>query len=173
MTTENKARFRTPLGIAIIVYKAGSGVAELVVGTLLLIPNVDIAAVFRRLSAEELREDPTDRLVSLVTRHLPSLLEHRGLVASGVIVFGIAKLIAAGAMWNGKEWGRYLLAVMVVLLLPLDIYSAINSPSTLRMVLVLLNVVVAYLLLRPINREAHLVRSSPLPTTDNRSSEPP
>jgi hypothetical protein len=33
-------------------------------------------------------------------------------------VFGLAKLVAAAAMWEGQEWGGYLLAATVALLLP-------------------------------------------------------
>ena len=73
------------------------------------------------MSAKELREDPGDRMGALVTRHLPGLLHHRGLIAVGLILFGLAKLVAAAAMWEGREWGGYLLAATVALLL---------SPST-------------------------------------------
>jgi hypothetical protein len=44
-------------------------------------------ATFARLSAEELREEPGDRFVALVSRHLPALLHHRGLVAAGLVLF--------------------------------------------------------------------------------------
>ena len=91
-------------------YKAILGLSEIGVGVLLIVPRFDPQATFARLSAEELREDPGDRFVALVSRHLPSLLHHRGLVAAGLVVFGLAKLVAAAAMWEGREWGGYLLA---------------------------------------------------------------
>jgi hypothetical protein len=43
------------------------------------------------LSAEELREDPGDRFVALVSRHLPALLHHRGLVAVELVLFGVGR----------------------------------------------------------------------------------
>jgi hypothetical protein len=92
-----------------------------VVGVLLAVPSLDPQATFARLSAEELREDPSDRFVALVGRHLPVLLHHRGLVAVGLVLLGLAKLVAAAAMWEGREWGGYLLAGTVALLLPLDV----------------------------------------------------
>jgi hypothetical protein len=61
-----------------MAYKAILGLSEIVVGVLLAIPNVDPQATFARLSAEELREDPGDRFVAQVSRHLPALLHHRG-----------------------------------------------------------------------------------------------
>jgi uncharacterized membrane protein len=100
---DQRARFRHPLGVAVMAYKAILGLSEIVVGVLLMVPSFDPQATFARLSAEELREDPGDHFVALVSRHLPSLLRHRGLVAAGLVVFGLAKLVAAAAMWEGKS----------------------------------------------------------------------
>jgi uncharacterized membrane protein len=99
-----RTRFRRPLGVAVMAYKAILGLSEIVVGLLLTVPSFDPQATFARLSAEELREDPGDRFVALVSRHLPALLHHRGLVVVGLIVLGLAKLVAAAAMWEGQEW---------------------------------------------------------------------
>jgi uncharacterized membrane protein (DUF2068 family) len=134
-----RTRFRRPLGIAVMLYKATLGVSEIVVGVLLAVPSFDPQATFARLSAEELREDPGDRFVALVGRHLPSLLHHRGLVAVGLLVFGLAKLVAAAAMWEGKEWGGYLLAATVALLLPFDLRQAVASPTAGHVLLALAN----------------------------------
>jgi uncharacterized membrane protein (DUF2068 family) len=56
-------------------------------------------------------------------------VHHRGPVAVGLILLGLAKLVAAGAMWEGREWGGYLLAVTVALLLPLDLRQALVYPT--------------------------------------------
>jgi uncharacterized membrane protein len=146
-----QTRFRRPLGLLVIGYKATLGLAEVVVGVMLLIPSVDPQAVFARLSAEELREDPGDHFVALVTRHLPALVHHREPVAVGLILLGVAKLVAAGAMWEGKEWGGYLLAATVALLLPLDLRQALAYPTPGHVLLLVANVavlVVLVLLLR-------------------------
>jgi len=134
-----------------MVYKATLGLSEIAVGVLLAVPSFDPQATFARLSAEELREDPGDRFVALVTRHLPSLLHHRGLVALGLIMLGLAKLVAAAAMWEGQEWGGYLLAGTVALLLPFDLRQAIVSPTLGHVLLAAANaavLVVLALLLR-------------------------
>jgi uncharacterized membrane protein len=142
-----RMRFRRPLGVAVMAYKAVLGLSEVVVGALLAIPRFDPQATFARLSAEELREDPGDRLVALVTRHLPSLLHHRGAVAVGLILLGLAKLVAAAAMWEGKEWGGYLLAVTVALLLPFDLRQAVVYPTASHLLLAAANVAVLVVLL--------------------------
>jgi uncharacterized membrane protein len=122
-----------------MAYKAILGLSEVVVGVLLAVPSFDPQATFARLSAEELREDPGDRFVALVSRHLPALLHHRGLVAVGLIVFGLAKLVAAAAMWEGQEWGGYLLAATVALLLPFDVRQAVASPTASHVLLAVAN----------------------------------
>jgi uncharacterized membrane protein (DUF2068 family) len=128
--------------MALITYKALFGLGELVLGVLLLFPGFNITRVFHQLTAEELREDPTDRWVALISRHLPSLIQHRVPVAVGLLVLGIMKLVAAGAMWEGKEWGRYLLLAVGVAALPLDLRQAIIHPSPGEMIVLILNVLV-------------------------------
>ena len=134
-----------------MAYKAVLGLSEITVGILLATPSFDPQATFARLSAEELREDPGDRLVALISRHLPALLHHRGTVAVGLIVFGLAKLVAAAAMWEGQEWGGYLLAATVALLLPLDLRQAVVDPTVGHVLLAVANaaaLVILVLLLR-------------------------
>jgi uncharacterized membrane protein len=148
---DQRTRFRRPLGVVVMAYKASLGLSEIVVGVLLAVPSFDPQATFARLSAEELREDPGDRFVALVSRHLPALLHHRRVVAAGLILFGLAKLAAAAAMWEGQEWGGYLLAVTVALLLPLDIRQAVAYPTVGHVLLAAANaavLVVLVLLLR-------------------------
>jgi uncharacterized membrane protein (DUF2068 family) len=142
-----RTRFRHPLGLLIIAYKAALGLTEVIVGVVLAIPGVDPQAIFARLSAEELREDPGDHLVALVTRQLPSLVHHRGPVAVGLMLLGLAKLVAAGAMWEGREWGGYLLAVTVALLLPLDLRQALAYPTVGHALLAAANVAVLAVLI--------------------------
>jgi hypothetical protein len=137
-----RTRFRRPVGLLIIGYKAALGLTEIVVGGLLAIPGFDPQATFARLSAEELHEDPGDHFVALVTRHLPSLLHHRGPVAAGVILLGLAKLVAAAAMWEGREWGGYLLAATVAVLLPLDLRQAVVYPTVSHLLLAAANAAV-------------------------------
>lgn len=134
-----RTRFRRPVGVAVMGYKAALGLSEMLVGVLLAVPGFDPQATFARLSAEELREDPDDRFVALIGRHLPALLHHRGLAAVGLVMLGLAKLMAAVAMWEGQEWGGYLLAATVALLLPFDLRQAVASPTTGHVLLAVAN----------------------------------
>ena len=136
---EQRTRFRRPLGVAVMAYKAVLGLSEITVGVLLAVPSFDPQATFARLSAGERREDPNDRLVALISRQLLALVHHRGTVAVGLIVFGLAKLIAAAAMWEGQEWGGYLLATTVAILLPFDLRQAVVNPTVGHVLLAVAN----------------------------------
>jgi uncharacterized membrane protein (DUF2068 family) len=142
-----RTRFRRPLGVAVMAYKAALGLSEVTAGVLLAVPSFDPQATFARLSAQELREDPGDHLVALIGRHLPALLHHRDPEAVALIVFGLAKLVAAAAMWEGQEWGGYLLAATVALLLPFDLRQAVASPTPGHVLLATANVAVLIALL--------------------------
>jgi len=56
-----------------------------------------------------------------------------------LIVFGLAKLVAAAAMWEGQEWGGYLLAATVAILLPFDLRQAMVDPTVGHILLALAN----------------------------------
>jgi hypothetical protein len=86
--------------MAVMGYKAALGLSEMLVGVLLAVPSFDPQATFARLSAEELREDPGDRFIALIGRHLPALLHHRGLIAVGLITLGLA------SWWRPPPCGR-------------------------------------------------------------------
>ena len=45
----------------------------------------------------------------------------------------------AAAMWEGHEWGGYLLAASVALLLPFDVRQAVASPTAGHVLLALAN----------------------------------
>jgi uncharacterized membrane protein (DUF2068 family) len=61
------------------------------------------------------------------------------------VTLGLAKLIAAAAMWEGQEWGGYLLATMVALLLPLDLRQAVTSSTAGHVLLAMANAAVLVL----------------------------
>jgi len=86
-----------------MAYKAVLGLSKITVGVLLAVPSFDPQATFARLSAEELREDPSDRLVALISRHLPALLHHRRPVPVGLLLFGLAKLVAAAPCGKARN----------------------------------------------------------------------
>ena len=73
------------------------------------------------------------------------------MIAVGLMVFGLAKLVAAAAMWEGQEWGGYLLAAIVALLLPFDLRQAVVDPTWSHVLLAMANtaaLVVLVLLVR-------------------------
>jgi Predicted membrane protein (DUF2127) len=65
-------------------------------------------------------------------RGVDQVPEVSGLVAAG------KRLVATAAMWEGHEWGGYLLAATVALLLPLDLRQAVVDPTWGHVLLVVL-----------------------------------
>jgi uncharacterized membrane protein len=90
--------------LVFIAYKSLFGVEEIVLGVVLLIPSFDILRLPHHIVAEEVREDPTNPFVALLTRHLPTLLQDRISIGVVFVSIGAAKLVAATGMWMGRSW---------------------------------------------------------------------
>jgi uncharacterized membrane protein len=155
---DSRTRYRNPLGYGLMVYKGLLGLGEVAVGLVLAMPFLDGVALFRRLSAEELREDPGDFLVGFLSRHLPALLAHRVTVAVALLLLGGAKVAAAMALYNGREWGRYALAALVIGLLPFDLRAALLHPHPAQLLVLALNALAAVVLVAGFDRTLHLLR---------------
>jgi Predicted membrane protein (DUF2127) len=105
----------------------------------LAIPSFDPRPPSPGCRPGERHQDPDDRFVALLSRQLPALLHHRGLVAAGLVAAGLAKLAAAAAVRQGQEWGGDLLAATVALLLPFDARRAVAAPTTSHVLLAVAN----------------------------------
>jgi hypothetical protein len=147
---EQRTRFRPPPALPSWPTRPPLGFSEILVGGLLADPGFDPGDL-RPAVGRGTARGPRRPLRRLVSRHLPALLHHRGLVAVGLVLFGLAKLLAAVAMWEGQEWGGYLLAASVALLLPFYLRQAVTSPTPGHVLLAAANaaaLVVLVLLLR-------------------------
>ena len=60
---------------------------------------------------------------------VPFALLLAGFAAVLEVIPVLGPLVAAAAMWEGQEWGGYLLAATVALLLPFDLRQAVASPT--------------------------------------------
>lgn len=137
-----------------MAYKALLGVGEVSLG----VAMVTRPHLFERIAAPETRNDPGDSPIAILSRHLPVLLQHRVIVASALIALGVAKLVAAAAMWYGRDWGRLLLLAILLVLLPFDLVAAVHDPSVARLALVVANLGAASVLavvLRPSRHPPH------------------
>jgi len=142
----DRRRYRTPVGYVVMAYKLLLGVAELVAGVALAVPAFDPLPRFHRWATAELRHDPNDLLAGFAVRHIPALLPQRALVVAILLVLGLAKIVAATAMFSGYEWGVLLLIGIVVAALPFDIRAAIVHPSIGHALFVVANLLVVAVL---------------------------
>lgn len=149
-------------------YKVLLGFGELVAGVALAVPAFDPLPRFRTWAAAERRHDPNDLLAGIVSRHVPSFLPHRGLVVAILLVLGLAKLIAATAMFYGREWGVVLLAAIVAAALPVDVGEAAVHPSVWHVLFAAANAVVLFIVVtlgwrrrRPVTSDGRSVTVQP------------
>lgn len=86
------------LRISIVAYKGLLGIAEIVVGFLLLAP-LTVGSFFERFAMRELAEDPQDIVMNWILAHsgLFRLLSHLGLV---LIFLGCVKFLVALGLWK-------------------------------------------------------------------------
>jgi hypothetical protein len=129
-----------------MAYKLLLGVAELGAGLTLIVPAFDPLPRFHRWATAERIHDPNDLLAGFVVRNVPSFLPHRILVVLILLILGLAKVVAAVAMFYGYEWGVLLLIGIVTAALPVDIRAAVTHPSIGHAMFVTANVVVVALL---------------------------
>ena len=123
-----------------MIYKTLLGLAELGAGIALAVPAFDPLPRFHRWAAAERRHDPNDLAATFVTRHVPSFVPHRGIVVDVLLTLGLLKVVAAAAMFYGREWGAYLLLGVVALALPFDVTSAIVHPSAAHAAFAVINI---------------------------------
>jgi hypothetical protein len=84
------------------------------------------------------------------------------------VLLGLAKLAAAAAMWEGQEWGGYLLAGTVALLLPFDLRQAVVDPTWSHVLLTMANATALVVLVLLVRGWPPVGHSSPDSTADRR-----
>lgn len=142
------ARHARNIRLGIVGFKLLSGAAELVGGlSLLILPPSLLKIIFSLASAEELREDPNDPFVLFIQHRLPQLLGTKHLIALGLILLGVVKIVGAIGLLLKKPWGHKLLVILLIALLPFDAYHLVHKMSALSLGLFVANALVLGLLL--------------------------
>lgn len=143
---------------AIAVFKLVKGVLLFLLGLgLLKLMHADIATLFSRL-IETLHVNADSRIIHALVLKVDALQPHSVLVA-GLVSLGYAGmlLLEGVGLWLERSWAAYLTVISTSLLLPFELYEAIERVSILRIGVLLLNLVIVLYLLMQLKQ--HSLRS--------------
>jgi uncharacterized membrane protein len=146
MSDQRRARW---VRLFIVLVKLVTATIELVSALVLLtLSSGALQRLVNRLLAHEAVEDPHDLLVRLVHEHLAKVLTDKTTIAAVLLVLAVAKIVGAIGLLKRRPWGYVVLLVLVVLLVPVDVYRAVSHPTVAEGLLLALNVVILALLIR-------------------------
>jgi uncharacterized membrane protein len=133
----------------IATWKFFFGALDFFVGSaLLFFSEARLEAWGQQLVSAELKEDSGDRLAVFLDRWLPALIDRKTSVAIVLLAWGAVSMIAAIGFMRGKPWGYYAIFGLIGSFMLLDVPNLAVKPSLLSAVLVLINVVVLWMLVR-------------------------
>src|SRR5438093_7279881 len=157
-------------GMALIAgFKVAKGVLLLLVGLgLLKLVHAEIATLFSQL-LEALRLNADSRILHSLVLTVDALRPESVLVMSLVSVAYAALLLIEGVgLWLEFSWAAYLTVVSTSLFVPFEVYEIVKRVSTLRVVVLLVNLLIILYLIKQL--KYHALRSTdnapdPYPST--------
>jgi uncharacterized membrane protein len=141
LTEEEKVKEISPL---VIGYKFALGIIELVLGLGIGFFGEEVLDAFNGLQGASFFDDPNDLLANILQGILPYITVHKVAVSVILILLGLVKIISCIAIWYGKEWGVHLLLLLMLVLLPFDLYGLIRNLSIGSVVLNVINIWIIY-----------------------------
>ena len=150
-------------GMALIAgFKVAKGVLLLFVGLgLLKLVHAEIATLFSQL-LEALHLNADSRILHNLVLKVDALQPHSVLVISLVSMAYAALLLTEGVgLWFEFSWAAYLTVISTSLFLPFEFYEVVERITTLRIGVLLLNLVIVLYLVRQLKH--HALRSCHVP----------
>lgn len=139
-----------PLGLRLII------IERAVAGTLLLLLGLGLFSLIRRdveqvvrAAAHALNLDVEGGLVTFA-------LARTGMISPSVIVqasigsllVGVLDLVQAYGLYRQRKWAEYLTAVAVGIFIPFEVYSLIGKVTLLKVVVLAVNILIVWYLLK-------------------------
>lgn len=131
----------------IIVFKYVSGLIEIILGLGIVFLGDEMISLYEMMKVKELLEDPHDLVIRMIEAVLPYFLKHREYVVIFLLVLGTTKIIGAIGLTYRKEWGRDMLIVLGIILLPFELVEFFRHPTVLRATYALVNLVIVLYLM--------------------------
>ena len=161
---QNRTLFGRPLGIGLILLqKTLWGSVLLVVAVVLLVFHAQhVTDPIQELFARELAEDPHDLLATVLIRLIPTVsLQTELLLAVGAMVYALLEGVEVWGLWRDLLWVELLIVVETAALLPYDVWELVRSPSVVKVLSLIINILIVWYLLvrylrkRTVHRERH------------------
>jgi uncharacterized membrane protein (DUF2068 family) len=145
--------------VLIAGFKVLKGLVLLLVGLgLLKLVHADIATLFSQL-LEALHLNADSRILHSVVLTIDALRPESVLVMSLVSVAYAALLMIEGVgLWLEFSWAAYLTVVSTSLFLPVEAYEIVKRVSTLRVIVLLVNMAIVLYLIKQLRH--HTLRST-------------
>lgn len=131
----------------IILYKLTLGLIELLTGVGVAVFGGRILAIYGRLVAKELSEDPHDILVHFSEGIVPHLFTHDTYLVFSLILLGLAKISGAVGLVYKQNWGVDLLVGLTVVMFPFQLVGLIVHPAVFDLVYITTGLLIALYLI--------------------------
>lgn len=151
----------SPLGLWIIsAYKFAKALALVALGIVVLrLAPDDFTAGLLRV-AVRLRLDADDRVIHKAIATLSGLSERQlESVGAGMVLYGLLYVVEGAGLLFQRRWAEYLVILSTGSLIPFESYEVVRSLGTLRVTVLLVNIVIVAYLIRRIRREGRSSRS--------------
>ena len=148
--------------VLIAGFKVAKGVLLLLVGLgLLKLVHAEIATLFSQL-LEALHLNADSRILHNLVLKVDALQPHSVLAISLVSMAYAALLLTEGVgLWFEFSWAAYLTVISTSLFLPFELYEVVERITTLRIGVLLLNLVIVLYLVRQLKHHALRSRHGP------------
>ncbi len=100
---------------------------------------------------------PLDTQQDLARRAVTWMLNlHRGhaeTIAVGAMMYALLFAVEAVGLWRGKRWAEWLTVIATSSLVPIEIYEVVHRPGVIKALVILVNLIVVWILIRALRRE--------------------
>jgi uncharacterized membrane protein (DUF2068 family) len=100
---------------------------------------------------------PLDTQQDLLRRAVTWMLNlHRGhaeTIALGAMAYAGLFAVEAFGLWRGRRWAEWLTVIATSSLVPIEIYEVLHRPGIIKVIVIAVNLLVVWILVRALRRE--------------------
>ncbi len=132
----------------VVFYELVSGFVGMVIGIGLAIFGEEIQDIYLSFRDAGVLDHPHNAMIGIVQKYAPFLIGHYLFVGIYLVLVGVFKLTGGVGLMYRKKWADNMLVGLLLLFLPLDIWSLFHHPSITRVLFIFTNIVIIVYLTR-------------------------